>query len=351
MRWGVKVHPFTPFVLLSFDRQRESGVQMLKQIIAIFIFAILAQSGFAIQSNAVAADKVVAKVNEAEITEDLLLAEVNKKIPMASFHSKVSEEKLKKIRGEALELLINEELLYQEAKRRKLQIDKQEVQQQLDAMKKRFASNDDFEKALARSGVTEADVRRRIERNQVSRELLKLEVYDKVSINASAMKQYYEANRQKFVLPPRFRVRHILISVYPGAMQAGWQAGMDKADSVYKRIMAGEDFALMAGRVSDDTTSNRDGGDIGWFHQGQLLPELENALEAMEIGEVSKPIQTIYGFHIIKLEAKKAKKQLSFDEIDKQSLEKRLLKKRIDERQKTFFKELRARANIQIMDM
>jgi len=232
-----------------------------------------------------------------------------------------------------------------------LQIDGQEVQRQFDAMKKRFTSRDEFTKALSRSGITETELRQRIERNQVIRKLLALEIYDKVSVDESAMKQYYELNRQKFVLPPRFRVRHILISVYPGAMQAGWQAGMDKADSVYKRIIGGEDFAQMATKISDDTTSNRDGGDIGWFHKGQLLPALDEALETMQIGEVSKPIQTIYGFHIIKLEGKKPKKQLSFDEIDKKALEKRLRKKKINERQKAFIEELRARANIQIMDM
>jgi len=69
---------------------------------AIFIVAIFVQNAFALQSDAIAADKVVARVNKTAITEEALVTEVNKKLPMASFHSHISEEKLKEIRGEAL---------------------------------------------------------------------------------------------------------------------------------------------------------------------------------------------------------------------------------------------------------
>ncbi|MFQ5630930.1 MAG: peptidylprolyl isomerase, partial [bacterium] len=154
----------------------------------------------------------------------------------------------------------------------------------------------------------------------------------------------------KFVMPKRFRVRHILISVNPGAMAAGWQAGLEQAQQVYSRILAGEDFALLAKELSADSSSRQAGGDLGWFHKGQLIAALDEALEKMQIGEVSKPVRSIYGFHILKFEEQQPEKQLTFDEINQEDLRKKLIRKRINIRRLEFLSNLKAKSDIRIFE-
>ncbi len=75
--------------------------------------------------------------------------------------------------------------------------------------------------------------------------------------------------------------------------------------------------------LSADTTSRGSGGDIGWFHKGQLISELEQALQTLKTGEVSPPVRSIYGFHIIRFEKEKPQRQLTFDEIDRKGLKRK----------------------------
>ncbi len=104
----------------------------------------------------------------------------------------------------------------------------------------------------------------------------------------------------------------------------------------------------MAEEVSDDTTSNHQGGELGWFHKGQLIAPLENALTKLKIGEISSPIRSIYGYHIIRLEGIRPQKQLRFDEIDRQLLLKRLEKREVEARKDSLVARLKAQADIQI---
>ena len=83
---------------------------------------------------------------------------------------------------------------------------------------------------------------------------------------------------------------------------------------------------------------------------GQLIPELDEAVREMKIGEVSKPIRSIYGFHILKLEEEQPGKQLTFDEINHEELKKKLKKKRIEARRQEYLSSLKAQSDIRIFE-
>jgi parvulin-like peptidyl-prolyl isomerase len=295
-------------------------------------------------------DRVVATVNGMTIKEEALTAEVNKKLPRASYHARVSEQKLREFRDQALQKLIEEELLYQEAKKQKLVLKPFELLQQIELMKSGYATEKDFQHALAKAGLNNLSLMQRLERRLLIQKIQQEQIIQKVNVTDSDIREYFKANREKFIVPKRFRLRHILISVNPGAMAAGWQAGLEKAQQVHSRILAGQDFAELAKEISADSSSRDKGGDIGWVHKGQLIPELEAALEGMQIGEVSKPIRSIYGFHLLKFEGQKPEKQLTFDEINHEKLKKKLTKKRIEARRQEYLSHLKARSDIRVFE-
>lgn len=98
---------------------------------------------------------------------------------------------------------------------------------------------------------------------------------------------------------------HILIAVDQRGTDAQKNAAQQKADSVYNAIMAGADFAEMAKKHSDDKGSGMRGGELGWIQPGQTVEEFEKAAYALQVGEVSRPVLSDYGYHIIKMTEKK----------------------------------------------
>ncbi|MFQ5677809.1 MAG: SurA N-terminal domain-containing protein, partial [bacterium] len=203
--------------------------------------------------------KVVATVNGVAIKQSELTAEVNRKLPLASYHARISNEKLQQYQHQALQNLIEEELLYQEAKRQKLEIKQIELQHRVAMMKNGYASENDFQQALAKAGLNILTLMERVERRLLIEKIQQKEIIAKVQVTDSDLHEYFENNKTKFIRPPRFRVRHILISVAPGAMTAGWRAGLEKAQQIYARIITGEDFASLATGFSADSTSRAAG--------------------------------------------------------------------------------------------
>lgn len=290
-----------------------------------------------------------AYVNRAEIKNDRVAAEINKQLPLQSYHSRVSPEKIEKIRDEVIQKLIEEELLYQHAKKLKIKISNKEIDAYIKKLQKEYPSEKAFWQRIKRSGSSKKKLRNDIKRVLSIEKFTKQEITDKISVKQSEVENYYNNNTEKFVKPAQFHVLHILISVNPGAMKEGWLEGQEKALNVRAAIDNGLDFGEAAAQFSADSSSFNKGGDIGWFHQGQLLPELEEAVGNLAIGEMSQPIQTIYGYHLIKLLGKKPSHQVPFAEINQENLKNKLIKKHRDTRMENLLAKLRQSAKIRII--
>ncbi len=292
--------------------------------------------------------KIVAQVNGIKISEHQLLTKLNEKLPMVSVHQRISEKRYEEIRNQVLNQLIDEELLIQEARRRGLSVSKNELENQVKLMKNAYPSQKIFEKELAKTGQSYKEWVKKIKRRLLIRKLWKTAVTDHIHITDDSVYAYYLQNKNKFYIPDRLHLAHILISVNPGAMEAGWKEGLKKADNLYRQLINGADFASMARQYSNDSTSAKKGGDLGWRHVGQLMPELDEVAKTLKVGQISKPIRTIFGYHILKLLAREQGRQLSFNEIDRDKLKKRLQKKRAAELGQNLIKQLRAKASIRI---
>ncbi|MEM1089608.1 MAG: SurA N-terminal domain-containing protein [Pseudomonadota bacterium] len=122
-----------------------------------------------------------------------------------------------------------------------------------------------------------------------------------LEISESSLKARYDTQKGRFVIPERRRTSHILIEVGENAPAEELQAAEARAAEAAARARAGEDFAELAKELSDDIGSAQAGGDLGWIERDVMVEAFEQALFAMEVGSISDPVNTAFGFHVINL--------------------------------------------------
>jgi parvulin-like peptidyl-prolyl isomerase len=143
-------------------------------------------------------------------------------------------------------------------------------------------------------------------------------------IDDAALHAYYDAHKADY---EQIHARHILIRMHgstvpvkPGGKDLSDEEALAKAQELEKRIKAGEDFGKLAGAESDDAKSAINGGDVGTFGHGSMVPSFDEAAFKMTPGQVSEPVKSQFGYHIIKLESRDTK---SFEAV-KPEIEKKL---------------------------
>ncbi len=127
--------------------------------------------------------------------------------------------------------------------------------------------------------------------------------------------QYYERNTSQFGTEEERRARHILVEVSADAEDTAVQQAKEKAQQALDRIRAGEDFAAVAKEVSSDPGSAEQGGDLGFFPKGMMVPEFEQVAFALAQGEISELVRSPFGFHIIEVTEIKAADIKPLDEV------------------------------------
>ena len=134
-------------------------------------------------------------------------------------------------------------------------------------------------------------------------------------VSEEEVKAYYEKHREKYQEPRAVRARHILIEVPQGATPEQEKEALKKAQRLRERILKGEDFAKLAQEYSADPGTKEKGGELGFFTQGQMVKEFEEAAFRLKPGEISEPVRTPFGYHLIQVEEVKEAKQRSFAEV------------------------------------
>ena len=142
-------------------------------------------------------------------------------------------------------------------------------------------------------------------------ELTRADAERAVKVDETALRDYYEKVKDRYETAERRHARHILIPTEEGAAQG---AAEKLASEVAAKAKSGSDFAALAKQYSKDPGSAEQGGDLGWAQRGMFVGPFEEALFAMQPGEIRGPVKSEFGYHIIKLEEIDAAKQKSFDE-------------------------------------
>ena len=136
-----------------------------------------------------------------------------------------------------------------------------------------------------------------------------------VEVDEQDLQALYDEQASKYVTPEERHARHILISLLADADDETTTAAREKAESVVARLDDGEDFAVLAGELSDDPGSAANGGDLGFFGRGIMAPEFENAVFELQPGELSKPVKSPFGFHVIELVAIRPEVATPLDDV------------------------------------
>jgi peptidyl-prolyl cis-trans isomerase C len=230
------------------------------------------------------------------------------------------------MKEEALDRLITAEVLSQKAAEEGFKADPQEVEQTMTEMEQRMGGREGLEKALNERGLTYDLYKRDVGKSIEIEKLLKQEVYDKVALQPNEVREYYNANSDQFKAPERVKARHILIQAPEDATEAQKQEAMAAIKSAADRIRNGEAFEEVAREVSQDGSATN-GGDLGYFGRGRMVPEFEKVAFSLEKGQVSDVVETQFGYHLIMVEDKQPEGVMPFEEIEPKLAEYLKLKK------------------------
>jgi peptidyl-prolyl cis-trans isomerase C len=290
--------------------------------------------------------KTVAKVNGVAISQREVNEATEALIPQASYHRNVSPEKMKELQKQALDNLVKEELFFRAGLKKGMKVAKQDINKRFDEIRKKYPSKSAFAEALKKYGVTEADIRKKIDHIMLADLFLKEEVYKKAELKDKELLDYYQKNQEKFQKPEAARISHILIKVPPEASKEEKEKLKKKAEDILQKLKKGDDFYKLAWDNSDDPSRVK-GGDLGVVHRGRLEADVENAAFALKKGELSGIVTSIYGHHILKLVEKMPPQQLKFEET-RDKLKKELEQKEVEKRLTNLVKNLKENAKIEI---
>jgi len=292
--------------------------------------------------------KTIAMVGDRAITDSELDRALENYKPKGSFHNIMSPEERERFRSDALRDIIEEELLFREAKLRGIKVEKDIIEKVIEANIKRLGSKKAFNEALKREGIDLKQFKERVKRRQMVLAVLKGIATDS-EVKDEELKDYYEKNKNRFKRPESMHLYHIYIKVEPSATDEEWKKKMIEAEEILKKIRDGEDFGTLAGKYSQDDYRIKN-GDMGVVHRGQLNPvELEDAAFSLKEGEVSGVIKTIYGFHILKAGKKTGEEILSYDQV-KERLKREFTEKRFEEKKKELLDRLKKQFTVIIYE-
>lgn len=250
-------------------------------MVGILLAAVLTIAGCSSSQEKSDDDDVVARVNDEVITKDDLyntLVDANGK--------------------QALDSLIADKIVELEVEKQDIQVTDENIQEEMKKYIDQYGDESTFEQALSMYGYTLEDIKSDIQKNLEIRALLEPEI----TITDEELENYFEENKGSLGEPEQVEASHILVDTEETALE------------VKGKLDSGEDFAELAKEYSTDTSNNEQGGDLGFFGRGEMVTAFEDAAFSMGIGEISDPVKTDYGYHIIKVTDKKEAVEANYED-------------------------------------
>ncbi len=250
------------------------------------------------------------------------------------------------LRG-ALDQLIAYNVMKQEAATRGIAVTPAEVDEQMQQMQKQFPNEAEFKKALTSRNTTLEQLKADAQVDMSINKMMEAEIEKIPAATEAEAKEFYDKNPDKFEQGEAVRASHILVMAEEKADEAKKKAARTKIDGLLKRVKAGEDFAKLAKEHSDDG-SKEQGGDLGFFQQGRMVPAFDKVAFSLKPGDVSDVVTTEFGYHIIKVVERKPASVVAYDEVKPQILE-FLSNQKKQNRGQAFIEEARKKAKIEVL--
>lgn len=191
-----------------------------------------------------------------------------------------------------------QELVYEKLLEDKYSVSDNDVKKKYDEIKKTFSDEDQFNSYLTQNNLTDKKFKRQIKNYLMMTKAQR----DGIKVTDKDLQNYYNKNKDDLI---ELKASHILV------------ADEKTAKSIQQKLKDGEDFAKLAKEKSTDTGSKDKGGELGWFKQSTMVAEFSEAAKKLKVGEISGPVKSENGYHIIKLEGKKE----SFDDLKESTKE------------------------------
>lgn len=264
-------------------------------------------------------DKVVAVVDEEAVTQselDELLSPIYEQY-RKQYQGEDLFRKLDEARRILLNQLIEDRLVYQEAKRAGVKVSEEELDAAVNDFKDRFQNDTEFNKLLKEEGMTITKLRERYERQIAIRKLHQYEVRSKVIVSPKEVEQYYNDHINEFATNERIQVRTITIRKSPEAVEKGLtdEAAKAKAEAVLRELVDTKaDFGELAKRYSQDSYA-LDGGELGFIERGDMVEAIDQVLFSLKKGETSQVLESKLGYHIFRVDDIQPGKVRSLDEV------------------------------------
>lgn len=290
-------------------------------------------------------DGPIAKVNGVEVSKDEFQRKFEKMTRAFTRRGKEIPPGLAhRYRESILKQLIDKELLNQKIKAGNVKIDEAALAKEFEDYKKMFRTDDNFQRYLKSSEITPDQIKDNIRHTLAVKQLLKTE--GTLSVEDKDIKEYYETNKKRYEVKEQVRASHILLKVDKKADDKAKAAVKKKADEVHGlATKKGADFAALAREHSQGPTASR-GGDLSFFTKGRMVPEFEKVAFTMKANDISKPVLTQFGWHIIKVTDKKEGRQRPFAEV-KESIAKLLQNKKSRRAKAALLKKLKEEGKVE----
>ncbi|MGA1839358.1 MAG: peptidylprolyl isomerase [bacterium] len=261
-------------------------------------------------------DSVLARINDTVVTRTEVDREMDnlfQEFQNMAFPEKTNEFNSKLWR-QALENVINRTILFQQAERENIRPEKEIIDMRIAEIKKHFSSHKKFRQQLAHLGISEEKLRQEIEYDLKIKMLLDLHIPSVSEVNNEEVEEFYHTNSENFQIPERVRASHILITVSSKESLDKRKEERNKLSRLKKEIEKGADFSELARKHSDCESKSR-GGDLGFFKRGKMVRPFEDTAFNLKVGEISEIVETIYGYHLIKLTDYKPAQAVPFEQV------------------------------------
>lgn len=266
--------------------------------LGIFAVALLA---FSFSGAHAEASAVAARVNDTVITR----AEVDEQVQqvmarMAMMVSPEYEDAIRKrVEDDVMERLITETLLRQRVKAEGIEVGDAEVEEFIAGLRTQLPPDTTMEQQLAAAGMSVEELRRQVKEDMAIQKLLESKIPGGLEPSDEEIVAFYNTNRDEFFTRPALATAsHILVSTQDARSDEARRAAREKIDTIRAAILAGADFAEQA-KAHSACPSGQQGGDLGQFPRGQMVPTFEDAAFTQEIGQVGPVVQTEFGLHLI----------------------------------------------------
>ena len=236
-----------------------------------------------------------AVVNGQEISAEAVNFELDRLVRFYMGHGMTMAEirqNLPKLEAKALDQAIGAKLLLDQAARLDIPVTEKDIDAEVARVVQQVGGEENYKKALAAQGISEADFRKELEKGARVNMLVNQACAHVADPTEDEVTAFYEAHKQEYVEPHQVLCQHILV-------KGSNDAALDKIKEIRERIVNDKaDFAEEAKKHSD-CPSGAQGGSLGWFGRGMMVPEFDKAAFEMKKGEVSGVVTTEFGYHII----------------------------------------------------